>query len=470
MIKKIGISSLIFVFASLILIAGGIFYYEKTFTGKIYKNVSLFGEDLTGKNVTELVKIITEKQATILNNEITLKSGTKEIKVKLADTGVGYDSQKIAQECFNVGRDKSFPAKVAKASKTLFTQTDIGAYPKINKAKFDNFVLIAVDQLNNDPVDASLKIENGAIVEVASQNGVVVDSTILEDKISEAFITNSLSKPIILTSQSTEPTIKSIDFAAAKNSAALWLNKNLVFKYEDKSYTPTKNDIGNWIDFDNNNGQISSSLNDSNIKAYLNKISNNFVVTKIDRKVNDSDNSVIQEGREGKYLNSDQALGDTKNAMNATGNSEVILTTNTVAPNEIRVAKAQNDVELNRFEGKYIDVSLKNQQLCRVDSGQLIACYVISSGKASMPTPTGTFHITSKSPRQFSNKYKMWMPWWEQFSGDYGLHELPETDTWKEVPDHLGTPISHGCVRLGVGPAEEVYNWTEIGTPVYIHQ
>ena len=65
----------------------------------------------------------------------------------------------------------------------------------------------------------------------------------------------------------------------------------------------------------------------------------------------------------------------------------------------------------------------------------------------------------------------MWLPWWQEFkSGGYGLHELPETATWKEVPDHLGTPVSHGCVRLGVGPAEAVYNWTEIGTIVYIHK
>jgi lipoprotein-anchoring transpeptidase ErfK/SrfK len=34
----------------------------------------------------------------------------------------------------------------------------------------------------------------------------------------------------------------------------------------------------------------------------------------------------------------------------------------------------------------------------------------------------------------------------------------------------LGIPVSHGCVRVGIGPAENVYNFATIGTKVVIHQ
>ena len=51
----------------------------------------------------------------------------------------------------------------------------------------------------------------------------------------------------------------------------------------------------------------------------------------------------------------------------------------------------------------------------------------------------------------------------------YGLHELPE---WpggkKEGEDHLGTPVSGGCIRLGVGAAKELYEWADVGTEVII--
>lgn len=35
---------------------------------------------------------------------------------------------------------------------------------------------------------------------------------------------------------------------------------------------------------------------------------------------------------------------------------------------------------------------------------------------------------------------------------------------------YLGKPASHGCVRLGVGPAKLLYDWTEIGTKVIIKE
>ena len=33
---------------------------------------------------------------------------------------------------------------------------------------------------------------------------------------------------------------------------------------------------------------------------------------------------------------------------------------------------------------------------------------------------------------------------------------------------HLGKPASHGCVRLGIGPAKELYDWAPIGTRVVV--
>jgi lipoprotein-anchoring transpeptidase ErfK/SrfK len=58
-----------------------------------------------------------------------------------------------------------------------------------------------------------------------------------------------------------------------------------------------------------------------------------------------------------------------------------------------------------------------------------------------------------------------------QFTGaGHGIHELPEwKNGYKEGANHLGTPVSHGCVRLGVGPAAKVYGWAEVGTPIVIH-
>lgn len=122
-------------------------------------------------------------------------------------------------------------------------------------------------------------------------------------------------------------------------------------------------------------------------------------------------------------------------------------------------------------EGKYIDINLKKQQLSIFENGERLGTYKVSTGKRGMATPTGTFKVMSKAGRAYSKKYKLYMPYWMQFTGaGHGIHELPEwKNGYKEGANHLGIPVSHGCVRLGVGPAAKVYGWSETGTPIVIH-
>ena len=123
--------------------------------------------------------------------------------------------------------------------------------------------------------------------------------------------------------------------------------------------------------------------------------------------------------------------------------------------------------------GKYIDISLKHQNMVIFEDGKPLDAFLISSGMKGLNTPTGTFKIENKYPRAWSKDYFLWMPYWMAFlpTGKMGIHELPEwPGGYKEPGTHLGTPVSHGCVRLGVGPAKQVYDWAEIGTPVIIHK
>jgi lipoprotein-anchoring transpeptidase ErfK/SrfK len=120
---------------------------------------------------------------------------------------------------------------------------------------------------------------------------------------------------------------------------------------------------------------------------------------------------------------------------------------------------------------KRIEVTISKQELAYFLGDVELGKFPISSGVAKMPTPTGEFKIYAKNPRAWSKLGKLWMPYWMTFvpTGMYGIHELPE---WpggkKEGADHLGKPASHGCVRLGVGPAKLLYDWAPVGTKVVI--
>lgn len=122
--------------------------------------------------------------------------------------------------------------------------------------------------------------------------------------------------------------------------------------------------------------------------------------------------------------------------------------------------------------GKYIDVNLQSQILSLFENGRLINSYLISSGKPGMETPKGNFALHNKARRPWSKQYSLYMPYWMAIvsDGKFGIHELPEwPGGYKEGANHLGTPVSHGCIRLGVGAAKELYDWAEVGTPIIVY-
>ncbi len=138
----------------------------------------------------------------------------------------------------------------------------------------------------------------------------------------------------------------------------------------------------------------------------------------------------------------------------------------------LRLEQAKKFTRAKIREGKYIDVNLEVQIMSIFENGKLLDAFLISSGKKGMDTPKGEHQIYNKSPRTWSAQYGLYMPYWMAITADgkYGIHELPEwPGGYKEGANHLGVPVSHGCMRLGVGAAEKVYNFADIGTKVIIY-
>lgn len=137
-----------------------------------------------------------------------------------------------------------------------------------------------------------------------------------------------------------------------------------------------------------------------------------------------------------------------------------------------RLFLARKKIKPKIETGKYIDISLQDQVMVIFEDSNPVETFLVSSGKKGMDTPRGNFKIHNKALRPWSKKYELFMPHWMALmvDGKYGIHELPEWPSGhKEGEGHLGIPVSHGCVRLGVGAAKRVYDWAEIGTPVVIY-
>lgn len=126
---------------------------------------------------------------------------------------------------------------------------------------------------------------------------------------------------------------------------------------------------------------------------------------------------------------------------------------------------------------KTINIFLDTQKM-RVKLGDYVVReFTVSTGASSTPTPRGDFSIMLKQETRVGGKAPHYiMPNFMMFDGrGYGLHALPSLrgrgdSFWTEAREHIGIPVSHGCVRMLPEESQFVFDFADIGTKVHIER
>lgn len=84
---------------------------------------------------------------------------------------------------------------------------------------------------------------------------------------------------------------------------------------------------------------------------------------------------------------------------------------------------------------------------------------LVSTGRKGFRTPRGTFEVFWRERRSWSSEYGVWLRWSAYFHRGYAFH-----GSWK-VP---ARPASHGCVRVPIPFARNVYDFARLGTKVVV--
>ncbi len=121
---------------------------------------------------------------------------------------------------------------------------------------------------------------------------------------------------------------------------------------------------------------------------------------------------------------------------------------------------------------KLVLVSVSQQHLWGCDGTSQVYSTAITSGAylAGHATPTGTWHIYSKSRNIYLTGpgYRYFVNYWIPFYSDYGFHD----SSWQTFPygsSQYASDGSHGCVHLPPAAAAWLYSWAPIGTTVTIN-
>jgi hypothetical protein len=107
--------------------------------------------------------------------------------------------------------------------------------------------------------------------------------------------------------------------------------------------------------------------------------------------------------------------------------------------------------------GKHVEFDWSRQVLVLADHGKPYRVYHTSSGKPSTPTVFGSYHFYRQQPGTNSHG----MVYSSYFIGGYAIHG------YAEVPNYAA---SHGCLRVPIANAVSIYNWIDIGDPIYTYE
>ena len=107
-----------------------------------------------------------------------------------------------------------------------------------------------------------------------------------------------------------------------------------------------------------------------------------------------------------------------------------------------------------------IHVDVEQKRLTLFLGDEIVKTYTVATGSWDTPTPVGVFTITHRFSGQMGGFGTCFLglnvPW-----GNYGIHGTNK-------PESIGYNASHGCIRMHVKDAEELYALVSNGTRVVI--
>ena len=432
---------------------------------KSLPGITFFGQSV-GVKSREEIKVVVGSVSEILSKQVvTITFEDKKVEISYKDLGIEIDSEKTIDHILDFGKTKDLPSygyfkeimqNKAQADPTIKWNTD----PKEKLSQL-------FEDKNKDARNANLAISGNGLYIEPEEDGYGADTTNLLEQVEGCFVKNC-KQEIIGQKTTKKSNINSSDLQTFVPEIEEIIFSKFYLTSDHQNIYPKASDLTEFIDEERTvlGGRVTFS--DTAIESYLENISYWFDVKGKNRIVSSVDGAVLDEGREGIRLDTVKSRDNIKNALEKrSGYATLEVTT---SPIDEEIYSPGNNP--GKYPGKFIEINLSEQTLYRFEGTNLIGTHSVSTGKWSMPTPVGEYAINNKDPRAYSQDYDLYMPYWMAFIGsEYGIHELPEwADGTKEGENHLGTPVSHGCVRLGRGDAQAVYDWAETGTPVFIHE
>lgn len=140
--------------------------------------------------------------------------------------------------------------------------------------------------------------------------------------------------------------------------------------------------------------------------------------------------------------------------------------------------KENNNEKTANSKGYFVRVDISEQRTYVYKDGKLIRTMICSTGieEENTKTPRGKYIINETGYKKgewfYSKKYQEGAKYWVGFiGGTYLFHSIPMDIDKNIIPseaEKLGTPASHGCIRLSIEDAYWFYKSIPAGSGLSI--
>jgi len=404
---------------------------------------------------------------------LTFKLESTKKTLTLGELGITIDRQATLAQLINFSQ-LDFPLRV-QTWRDFFRQKSLPLVATFDEAR----VKAAIEEqfgIQNSATDAALTVEKEGLVVQPAKTGRSFDLAGTVEEL-RSYINGAGDSAVTLTFSTSPPRVSTQAAKTAKTQIEAALNP-LTLTYAETTYTIPVADQYNLIVYEAAEKRLNWKLDEKKLEEYLAKtIAKKVNIKMIPHTVQSNDGAVVFEGTDGAEVQ----VGELAKRILAayeknTEKNPIEIPVKVIAFTQKAV---DPEYEGGLYEGTYIYINLASQKLFVMEGNNKISEHLVSTGKAGLPTPKGTFYIKNKIPFAYSPLYKLWMRNWNALAKNpdgsgyegYGIHGLPCFDrdcNRIEGESHLGRPVSHGCVRLGLDAAQYFFEKIPIGTPVVI--
>lgn len=461
---------------------GGLFgYVTRTYAHGILPNTTINGMDVSGLTAEAAQSLI--QRDLLPQHQVSLTVGDTILQPTATDLGISYPTREVVTEAYGYGHETSWTTRVVSTLSALFTHRQYELSPQVDTAALKTYVDNIVQTNLKEASNATLVYNGGAVDLQTAAAGQAVDGTRLYQDLLKAAAGDIEGYDVTAQVAVVVPSVTDEALTAWRDRLVKLSAVNVTLTAADKSIAASKEQKLSWFALSQSSGGYSIAVNNAAVKSTVTALAKKLNKAVINDQV-DSAGNVVTAGQDGYNVDVDattaallpqlQAMVTADAAGQTPAAVQLASTTTTVTKQQTKILANSDGVQVAPAidtAAKFAQISLANQKMYLFENHQLINVFTVSTGKKGYETPRGVHQIYSKSVRAWSRTYSLFMPYWNAITADgqYGIHDLPEWPSgYKETEAHLGTPVSHGCIRLGTTNAKYFFEWAPVGMAVVV--